>query len=308
VSLQLAPQHKVGLSLRSPLLLAGSTPELLSLYDRSLLGAAVAPEVGGRERRAVPFVELPGGVGFEETRGALSFSGLRRLLEAAGDLPVIGTVLGAQPSAAATAARRLERAGLQALLVDLAAPGPDRAAAVLAAVRAACELPLLAQVPFEEALDCALACRHEADSLVIAAPPRGLHSFPAPHRRDEREGGQGRPPSSADRPLTPVRLHGPLLLPLVLRLAEQVASAVDLPLIARADPLTPDDAAACLAAGASALLVDTLPFVDPAAVQAIAGALRTENHHQAMGKVAGTRTSAENADRHCMNDLTRFCP
>ena len=279
MTVQLAPQHKVGLSLRSPLLLAGCTPELLSLYGAAPLGAVVAPEVGGRERRPTCYREFPGGIAWEATRGALSYSGLRRLVEAAGDLPVLGSVLGAQPSAAAAAAQRLERAGVQALLVDLAMSHPERVADVLRAVRASCELSLLAQVPFEDSLDCALACCDEADSLVIAAPPRGLYPFPTPQHspqgRDERGGGQGRPSNHSDPLLTPVRLHGPLLLPLVLRAVEQVASAVDLPLIARADPLTPADAQACLAAGASALLVDTLAFVDPVAVQALAGALRT---------------------------------
>ncbi|HOQ97908.1 MAG TPA: nitronate monooxygenase [Anaerolineae bacterium] len=245
--IELAPYHKEGLPLAQPLLVAHGTAELLALLDREALGAVIAPELGGPQRRPVRVLERPGGVLLEEGRGALSFSGLRRLVRAAGELPVIGTITAAHPRGAANAAGRLAGEGVRALLVDLPAGDPRLAEAAIAAVRDAVDLPLLAQVPLNEAAACAaLAESAGADALVVAAPAQGLAHF--------------------DDGLRPVHVHGPLLQPLYLLAVQEVAQAVRLPIVARGGLLTPEDARAFIAAGAVAVVADTVASVSPAAV------------------------------------------
>ena len=252
MSVQLAPEHKVGLILRHPLLVANCTPELLALCDRAVLGAVVAPEVGGRGRVARRLAERPGGLVLEEARGAFSLNGLRELLRVAGDLPVIGQVRGADPGGAAQAARRLEGEGMSAIQLNLLPGDPELAEEVILAIRAACDLPLLAQVPLLEAVRYAEACDAvHADALVVAGPPRGLAVFDDPRA-----------------PRT-VEVHGPLLQPLVLLALAQVAQAVSLPLVARGGLLTLADAQAFLAQGAAAVMADSLATVEPGAVAEI---------------------------------------
>lgn len=247
---ELAPYHKTGLALAHPLLVAHGTAELLALLDRDVLGAVVAPELGGRRRERRRVVERPGGVLVEEGRGALSLGGLRRLVHEAGDLPVIGSVAAVEPRGAARAAERLATEGVRALLLDLLPGDPTLAEGSLAAVRAAVDLPLLAQVPlFEAATYAALAREAGADALVVAAPAQGLAAL----------GGE----------LRPVRVHGPLLFPLYLLAVQQVAQAVPLPVVARGGIQSAADAHAFLSAGAVAAMVDSLATVEPGAVARI---------------------------------------
>jgi dihydroorotate dehydrogenase (NAD+) catalytic subunit len=256
VTVQLAPQHKVGLLLKSPLLLANCTAELLSLCDRDVLGAVVAPEIGGVRRRPRRVVERPGGVLVEVAPGAHSISGLRRLVQAAGDLPVLGRVTAAEPRGAVRAAVRLEEMGVSALEVDLQPGDPGLARTVLAALRDASQVPLLARVPLAEAVTFARAACDLADALVVAAPPQGLA------------------PLASGEPARAVEVHGPLLHPLVLRALREVRQAVDLRLVARGGILTAGDARAFIAEGASAVETDSLAIVEPAAVGAIGRELR----------------------------------
>ncbi len=251
MTVQLAPQHKVGLLVRSPLLLANCTAELLSLCDRDVLGAVVAPEIGGARRRPRRVVERPGGVVLEIAPGAHSISGLRRLLRAAGELPVLARVMASDPDGVARAGERLEELGVSALEVDLQPGDLELARAALATLREAVELPLLARVPLTQAAACARAVRDLSDALVVAAPPRGLARL------------------AEDEPPRPVEVHGPLLHPLVLDALREVRQAVDLPLVARGGILTAADAGAFLAEGASAVEIDSLAVVHPAAIGAI---------------------------------------
>jgi len=254
MSIELAPRHKVGLTLQHPLLVANATAELLPLLaGPQALGALIAPEVGSRARKPLRMVRRPGGLAREVGRGALSLSGLRALVRAAGDLPVLGRVLGADPTAAVRAAERLAEEGVQGVVLDLPPGNPVAAEDTVARVLAAVDVPLIAQVPLLEALPFAEACyQGGADALLVAGPAHGLVALDDPHS-----------------PL-PVEVHGPLLHPLYLLAVREVARRVPLPVIARGGIYTPADARAFLAQGAMAVAVDSLAFVDPAAVAHIA--------------------------------------
>lgn len=252
MSVQLAPQHKEGLALPWPLLVANCTAELLGLLDRAHLGAVIAPEIGGRRRRPRQIVERPGGFLLAEGRGAFSLSGLRRLLRAAGGLAVIGRLPALEPHGAARAAARLADEGVSAIELDLLPGDPELAYRALDAVRAATGLPLLAGVPLVEAVPCALIAEEaEADALIVATPPRGLAA------------------SGDPAAVRAVEVHGPLLHPLTLLAVQQVAAAVTLPIVARGGLLTVDDARSYLAQGAAAIAADSLATVDPGAIAAI---------------------------------------
>ena len=260
MSVELAPRHKVGLSLEHPLLLANCTAELLSLCDHTVVGAVIAAEIGSRARAPRRVGERPGGFLWEEGRGVNSLQGLRRLLRVAGSLPVLGRVLGAEARGAARAAGRLQQEGVQALVLDLLPGDLRQAEEVLTAVRRATDLPLLAQVPLWEAVPYARACEAEgADALVVAGPPRGLAAFDDPHSPKI------------------VEVHGPLLHPLFLLAVQQVARAVTIPLIARGGLLTAADAQAFLAQGAAAVTIDSLALVEPAAVAEIGHSLSPDD-------------------------------
>ena len=257
MNVELAPRHKVGLPLRHPLLLAQGTVEILALCDRRLLGAVVASEVGGKARQRRRLLARPGGFLSEEGPGVLSWSGLRDLLRAAGDLPVIGRVRGRDARGAARAAARLEAAGVSALQVDLLPGERELAQEVMRAVREACELPLLAQVPLEGAVVFARAAEEAgADALVVAAPPQGL--------------------AVLDDPASPqaVEVHGPLVHPLALLAVQQVAESVTIPIVARGGITGLAGAQAFLAQGAVAVAVDSLATVRPAAVAEIGRGLQ----------------------------------
>ena len=252
MSVELAPQHKAGLTLDHPLLLANCTAELLALHERSLLGAVVAPELGGRQRRRRWVGERPGGLLVEEGPGAFSWSGLRQLLQTASGLPVLGRVAARAPQGAARMAARLQDEGVQGLQVDLPPGDPDLAEEALGAIRRACDLPLLVQVPLFEAVAYVQVSQAAgADALVVAGPPLGLAVS-----------------GEAEAPCT-VEVHGPLLHPLFLLAVGQVAQAVSLPIVARGGLLSAADARAFLAQGAVAIMADSLAFVDPAAVSAL---------------------------------------
>ncbi|MDI7276726.1 MAG: hypothetical protein QME94_12170, partial [Anaerolineae bacterium] len=147
--------------------------------------------------------------------------------------------------------RLRQAAGVSALEVDLSPGDPELAAAVLAGLREAVDLPVLARLPLAQAVLYAQAVSGLADALVVAAPPRGLALL------DE------------GRPARPVQVHGPLLHPLILQAMREVRQVVDLPLVARGGILSAADARAYLAEDAVAVAVDSLASVDPGAVAAI---------------------------------------
>jgi len=83
------------------------------------------------------------------------------------------------------------------------------------------------------------------------------------------------------KPLLSAGVSGPAIRPLALRLVYDVAKLLGpqhIPLIAAGGISTADDVAAFLAAGASAIMLDTVVYVDPAAVAAMVEAVRGEKH------------------------------
>ena len=121
------------------------------------------------------------------------------------------------------------------------------------------------RLPLERAAEYAPTCAEAgADALVIASPPRGT----LPHGGGFVSG----------------RLYGRGMLPLTLRAVRETVDRVNLPIVASGGVHVLEDAQALLAAGASAVQIDTLIWRDPKAAMSIADTFAEQN---------GTRMNAD---------------
>jgi len=126
------------------------------------------------------------------------------------------------------------------------------------AVGEGCHLPQLVKLPLEGVVELAgVVAESAADALVITGPPLGAAL------------------SSQAGAAVRGYLYGPAVHSLVLEAVYAIAELVDLPLVAVGGIHTAADAEAFLQAGASAVQLDSLLFVDPQMAGAIAARLST---------------------------------
>ncbi|MEZ4769867.1 MAG: hypothetical protein R2844_15725 [Caldilineales bacterium] len=266
---ELAPRHKVGLSLANPIMLAAGVAgygdmEAPGLDLASLGGLVTAPVTRRPIRRQAPHVhELPGGLFWQ--RGDWN-PGVRVVLRDFAPrwrrlgTPVIVHLAADDPADMAALAGALEQTpGVAGLEVKTPDHGDARhAAALVWAVKEAADLPILARVPLHVD-DAFVRTLLEApvDALVVADPPKGA-------RIDPDNGN-----------LVYGSAHGPLLAPLVTARVVSLATWVGVPLVACGGVHSLDDALAHLGAGAQAVQIDTAVWVDPALpgriIEALAG-------------------------------------
>lgn len=263
--IDLAPQHKLGLTLANPVMLAAG----VAGYGDALgpggtlegLGALVtAPVTRHAWRRRTPRLwETPEGVLWQRGwwnpgvgRVVRDFAGLWQRSPA----PVIVHVAGAEPDELAAVAGRLEDLpGVAGLEVDVPADAAITQARIWA-VREAADLPLLARLPLampDAAVQGALDAG--ADALVVAQPPTGLCLDPTT--------GQ---PERGD-------LYGPALAPQVAARLAELAAWVKAPLVACGGVFALEHALTALAAGAVAVQVDLAVWIDPSLPGRLATAL-----------------------------------
>jgi dihydroorotate dehydrogenase (NAD+) catalytic subunit len=115
------------------------------------------------------------------------------------------------------------------------------------------EKPLLVRLPLTEVYTLAeVVADAGAGAVVIAAPPRGT----------ARDPNTGR--------LVSGRVYGPLVKPMVLRMVGLMAQKLDVPVIGLGGIHTQQDARDYLEAGARAVQVDTVTWVDPKMLEWIA--------------------------------------
>jgi len=254
--IELAPTHKSGLPLASPLIAGGGAfgfaDEYASLVDFSRFGAFITNPITLRPRspangqRVIPF---PG--------GALIHTGL----------PNPGL-----PAALRDYDRKWARMGL-AIIVHLAAttiedvnecmrllersetvmgieigfrddePLTD-AEAILRAAAQNARQPIIVSVPFARALTFSrLAEKVGAQALTVSAPPRGTL-----RHGDEWVSG---------------RLYGASLFPQTLNLVREIKTQTALPIIGAGGVHSRKDIDALLAAGATAVQIDSVVWVEP---------------------------------------------
>ncbi len=114
--------------------------------------------------------------------------------------------------------------------------------------------PVLVRLPLREALEIAESVADTgAGALVAAAPPRGTARDP---QTDKLVSG---------------RIYGPLVKPMALRVVGQLARLVgDVPIIGAGGIHSPQDARDYIEAGARAVQVDTVTWVQPKMLEQIA--------------------------------------
>jgi dihydroorotate dehydrogenase (NAD+) catalytic subunit len=268
--IEIAPQHKIGLALKSPILpaagCAGFANEYASLIDWSRWGAFVTNPVTARPRK-------PAGEPAAIDLGAATLihagipnPGIRAVIKNSQKAwqrlgaPVIVHIAGTTPDDVAECAVRLVIvAGVGGVELGVRDEEDEGAiAALIAAAKEASEVPVMVRLPLACAADYAPTCVEAgADALVVAAPPRGTLPW-----------GDG---------FVSGRVYGRGGLPLALRAVRETLERVRVPVIAAGGVHTIEDARAMLAAGAAAVQIDALIWRDPKAAQAIAEAFTAKD-------------------------------
>jgi len=130
----------------------------------------------------------------------------------------------------------------------------DEAQLLVEAATQYAEKPVLVRLPAYDAFEIASTCvQAGADALVIAAAPRGT-------ARDPRSGK-----------LVSGRVYGPLVKPMMLRLVGVLARRiVDVPLIGAGGIHSIQDARDYLEAGAAAVQLDSVTWIQPRLLERIA--------------------------------------
>lgn len=261
--IELAPHHKTGLPIKYPLMPAagffgyGPNP-YPDIIDSDLFGAIVTNPITLRPqfyRQSPPVCETSGGI-LLDPRPANP--GVKRVIQRhkrdwlRSPIPCIAHLPAEESDDLARTARALASqdilAGFEIGLAENTSPYDVRL--YLDSIRYDSELPLLVKLPRSDFLPLAeSAMQTGTDALVFAMPPLGLS-----YLHDQR-------PFSG-------HFYGPGLVAQILadfiRLREIFP---DVPLIASGGVHTVADAQAYLQAGAAAIQIDSLLFVDPAQVQ-----------------------------------------
>lgn len=254
------------LTLANPVMAAAGTvgfdgAAYRDLLDLSKLGALVTNPITWQPRRVARgtrVVPLPAGV---LVHTGLPNPGIRQVVTryrerwARSLTPIIVHVMATMPTEVAQCVATLEGCagviGVEIGVHDQATPaeiGP-----LVEAALSHTQLPVLVRVPLYSALETARAAAEAgAGGVVVAAPPRGTTRDPL--------SGQ----------LVGGRVYGPWLKAQALRAVGQVARLVDVPVTGCGGIHSPDDARDFLEAGAVAVQVDTVTWVQPRMLEIIA--------------------------------------
>lgn len=261
--IELAPNHKFGLPIATPVLPAagafGYGGEYRDLVDYSGLGALVTNPVSLRPRRAAnpPRMAVRGEhllihTGHPNPGLPAVLRQNRELWERLG-LPVILHILAASPAEMAEMADRLAgEAVIHGIELGLDEhTSAEKALALLRSIRLNSDLPVIVRVPFSGVATLVQPLAEAgADALTLTSPPRGL----LPHYDDDED---------AAAALMRGRLYGPALLPLLLHQLHHWIPRLPVPVIACGGITSVEDARACLALGAVAVQLDAALWRQP---------------------------------------------
>lgn len=270
---ELAPNHKYGLTLKVPVMPAAGTFGFGDTYggiiDVGMLGAIVTNPVSLRPRRVARGQHLAVHQEVFVVHTGWPNPGIRKVLcdysevWARLPVPIIVHLLVSRPDEVAQAASRLS--GMHNVAaIELGFPTNISSGRALDLVDAAREsdLPIIAKVPFERADQLApRLAHHGVDALTLMAPPRAVlplvsSDLASPVARYLRG-----------------RLYGRPLFPLLLNALSRWAGKLDCAVIACGGIGTPEEALACINLGAAAVQIDALLWRDPWLLNEIARAL-----------------------------------
>ena len=286
LQIELAPQHKQGLRLANPVMVASGTfgygSEYARLVDIQQLGAIVSKGVTLRPRRGNPqhrTVETPAGM---LNSIGLQNIGVRAVVRekaptwAQWTVPVIVNVAGETVEQYAAVAERLDGVpGVAGLEINISCPNvsaggmefgrdPRSAASVTRAVKDSTGLPVIVKLTpnVGNVVEIAKAVVEAgADALTLINTLLGM-SIDVYQRRPALATVMG-------------GLSGPAIKPVALRMVYQVARAVQVPLIGCGGIASATDALEFIMAGATAVQVGTATFSRPQAALEIISGLRS---------------------------------
>ncbi len=260
-TLNLAPEHKRGFPLKSPLLAAagcwGFANEYADLIDISLLGALITnpiswhprqPSGGEHARNLASGVALHTGLPNPGLRSALRRFGpkWRRMV-----CPVIVHLLLDDADQARKCVERLEEVeNVLAIELGFRHNEDPRAAAAIIAAAAQGVLPVMVQSTFSRTAEfTALAEQAGAQAVTVSAPPRAAI--------DTGEGWfEG-------------RLYGGAMFPHSLQVVRELRRETSLPIIAAGGIHSTAQARALHSAGAQAMQLQSVVWIDPSKVNAM---------------------------------------
>ncbi len=265
--IDLAPGHKQGLEVKSPVLLGpgsvGAGEAIHPDLELRAVGAVVVGPVTLQNRAGAPMpraAELPGGLLLEtggQNRGLQAtlreFAPLWKRL----GVPIVVQLADAPPRDLVRAAARLaEVEGVSGVELLLARGESEQNLRQRAAALARdAELPLWVRLPLERAVELApVAVEAGANGLVVGTPPVGA--------------------AQVEGHVVRGLLYGPALFAVMLEAVMRVA-ALGLPvaLLASGGIHTVPQAEQALACGARALLLDAVAWIEPAFPGLLAAAL-----------------------------------
>lgn len=273
---------KYSLVIENPVMIAsgmmGFDPTVYrTLLKLDKLGAIVTSAVSLRPRGSARGPRLVTYTGGFLLHTGLSNLGVKRVVKkyspiwADSPIPIIVHVIATDASEVTHCAEALEgAAGVAGIELGLHDEAPPlQVEQLIEAARKRCQLPLLVKLPLYHARYLAEAAQDAgADALVVASPPRGT----------ERDPQSGR--------LVGGRVYGPWLKAQVLRAVGQLAPQVTIPLIACGGIHSADDARDFIDAGATAVQIDTLTWIQPSQVEVIARNLGGLELTRRMGALA----------------------
>jgi dihydroorotate dehydrogenase (NAD+) catalytic subunit len=255
--IELAPQHKIGLPLSNPVMIAsgcgGYGQAYRQLIDLSAFGALVTNPITLRPQRGIPQPRLAETTaGFVLETGTQN-PGVKKVIREYSkhwrnwSVPVIAHLPAGEPDGLRRTARALAGtdsiAGIELGISSLATSHDIEY--WIRAVQEDCMLPLLVKLPLDTATEMAeLVARLAVDTLVIGSPPTGSAQAPVGERVDGD-------------------VYGPALHSLVLYNIQIIRELVEIPIVAVGGIHTLSDVQTFLAAGAAAVQIDSLLFIEP---------------------------------------------
>lgn len=269
------------LPLLSPVMIAaGCCPPQLGEWVRPPLGAVVVGSFGAHSRRGRRAVlqETVGGVRYTPTTARVSIAAVLRRwgrVWAQSPVPVIVSLVGETPESFGQAAAALEGArGVIAIELALGwrtdedTPPlcfePALVTRSVAAVRRACQFPVLVKVAYDTPDLAATLAACAAVRAIAATLGGGVPISPLALIGPSEPMGSSYAGGSAGV------LCGPATFPLIRERVRQAAANTPLPIIASGGVATPAHALALLAAGAAAVQVGSALLANPAAAADLA--------------------------------------
>lgn len=271
--IELAPKHKYGLPIASPVMPAagafGYGDTYHDLVDIHALGALVTNPVSLKPRSAAKGERVIVRGDHFLTHTGLPNPGLRRVLRehrkawARFPIPIIVHVIATTPAETSGMTVQLSAvtgvSGVELGLVENISV--QKARNLLNAARDG-GLPVIVRVPFSQAPTLALQLAEAgADALTLTAPPRAVLPVPDANGKNTNRYTRG-------------RLYGPAVFPQLLNLLALLNGKLDVPIIACGGIVSTQDAIACLALGATAVQVDALLWRDPQLITRIVEGLQ----------------------------------